>query len=89
VSFEAAATVTVGVLCAGYGLYAVLGLPWPTSTPNAFTESILIYGGSTATGTIAIQLAKLSGLRVITTCSPKHFDLMKSLGADLVLDYVS
>lgn len=29
-----------------------------------------------------------SGNRVITTCSPKHFDLMKELGADEVYDYV-
>lgn len=30
-----------------------------------------------------------SGMQVITTCSPKHFDLVKRLGADLVYDYVS
>jgi len=30
-----------------------------------------------------------SGLKVITTCSPKYFGMMKDLGADLVYDYVS
>lgn len=38
-------------------------------------------------GTIAIQLAKLSGLTVITTASPKNFEYVKSLGADYVLPY--
>jgi NADPH:quinone reductase-like Zn-dependent oxidoreductase len=47
----------------------------------------LIYGGSTATGTLAIQFAKLSGLEVITTSSPHNFDLLKKLGADQVFNY--
>lgn len=48
---------------------------------------ILIYGGSTATGILGIQFAKLSGLTVITTSSPRNFDYLKSLGADAVFDY--
>jgi len=38
-------------------------------------------------GQYAIQLAKLAGLRVATTASQKKWDLLKSLGADLVVDY--
>lgn len=30
-----------------------------------------------------------SGFKVVTTCSPRNFDLVKDLGADLILDYVS
>ncbi|KAJ5449096.1 alcohol dehydrogenase [Penicillium cf. griseofulvum] len=51
--------------------------------------SLLIYGGSTATGIAGIQFAKLSGLSVITTCSPRNFDLVEGLGADAVFDYKS
>lgn len=40
-----------------------------------------------ANGLAAIQLAKLSGLTVIATASPKHNDYLKSLGADYVLPY--
>ncbi|KAF2099072.1 putative zinc-binding oxidoreductase ToxD [Rhizodiscina lignyota] len=87
-SFEAASTVGVGVLSAGFGLYKILGLPFPQSQPVSGGQTILIYGGSTATGSIAIQMAKLSGLKVITTCSPRNFDFVKSLGADLVYDYI-
>ncbi|KAF2967893.1 hypothetical protein GQX73_g5705 [Xylaria multiplex] len=92
VSFEAASTVGVGFGTAGYALYKVLGLPFPDEVLDSHINddnkpTILIYGGSTATGTIAIQLAKLSGWNVITTCSPKHFDLVKDRGADMVFDY--
>jgi NADPH:quinone reductase-like Zn-dependent oxidoreductase len=46
-------------------------------------------GGSSATRTLAIQFAKLSGYKVVTTCSPKNFELVQVLGADVVLNYVS
>lgn len=59
VSFEAASTIGVGVGTAGYALYKVLDLPWPDAGGAATSETILIYGGSTATGTLAIQFAKL------------------------------
>jgi len=89
-SFEEAATLGCGVLTIGQGLYQSLGLPLP-SLEGRVEETgkwILIYGGSSATGTLAIQFAKLSGYKVVTTCSPKNFELVQALGADVVLDYV-
>ena len=59
VSFEAAAAVGSGVGTTGYGLYKILGLRYPDVSRDDDGEPILIYGGSTATGTIAIQFAKL------------------------------
>lgn len=57
-SFEEAATLGAGVLTCGQGLYQKMGLSWPNEgTGNG--EVILIYGGSTATGTLGIQFAKL------------------------------
>jgi D-arabinose 1-dehydrogenase-like Zn-dependent alcohol dehydrogenase len=47
----------------------------------------LIYGGSTSVGLFALQLAKLAGYKVISTSSPRNFDLVKRYGADEVVDY--
>ena len=88
VSFEAASSVGVGIGTVGFGLYKVLHLPFPGECQEIDSRTILIYGGSTASGTVAIQFARLSGLKVVTTCSPKHFDLVKELGASVVYDYV-
>ncbi|KAL4993360.1 chaperonin 10-like protein [Aspergillus recurvatus] len=85
-SFEEASTLGVGIITVGQALYQSLGIALPTE-PTKNPQTILIYGGSTATGTLAIQFAKLSGYEVITTCSPHNFELVKSLGADKVFDY--
>lgn len=50
-------------------------------------DKILILGGSGGIGTVAIQIAKQLGAFVATTTSATNFELVKSLGADLVLDY--
>ncbi|KAG9200847.1 hypothetical protein G6514_006555 [Epicoccum nigrum] len=40
-------------------------------------------------GTFAIQMATMSGYSVVSTSSPRNFDLVKAYGADVVLDYNS
>ena len=64
-----------------------LALPFPTLNPPSTGESVLIWGGSSAVGSNAIQLAKAAGLEVLTTCSPHSFHYVKSLGANKVFDY--
>ncbi|KAE8143761.1 zinc-binding oxidoreductase [Aspergillus pseudotamarii] len=85
-TFQEATTLGLGVTTAGQGLYQGLKLALPTN-PIKEAQPILIYGGSTATGTLAIQFAKISGYKVLTTCSPRNFDQVKRLGADAVFDY--
>ncbi|KAH8702484.1 putative alcohol dehydrogenase [Talaromyces proteolyticus] len=88
-TFEQAATLGCGVTTVGQGLYEKdygLGLALP-SKPIKEPEVLLVYGGSTATGTLGIQFAKASGYSVITTCSTKNFDLVKKLGAVEAFDY--
>jgi len=50
-------------------------------------QKVFIQAGSGGVGTIAIQLAKHLGATVATTASSNNFELVKSLGADLVIDY--
>ncbi|VUC25825.1 unnamed protein product [Clonostachys rosea] len=68
-------------------LWDCLAIPGSPSSPSPESFDALVYGGSTCFGTMAIQLLKLSGARVITTCSPRSFDLVKDYGADLAFDY--
>ncbi|EEY58972.1 alcohol dehydrogenase, putative [Phytophthora infestans T30-4] len=50
-------------------------------------DAVLILGGSTAVGMFAIQFAHNIGARVITTTSTRNVELVKSMGADQVIDY--
>ncbi len=50
-------------------------------------EKVLIHAGSGGVGTLAIQIAKHFGAHVATTVSDRNIDLVRSLGADQVIDY--
>lgn len=50
-------------------------------------QKVLIHGGSGGVGTVALQLARRLGAHVATTASAAKADLVRELGADLVVDY--
>lgn len=50
-------------------------------------QQVLIYGASGSVGSYAIQIAKEQGATIVAVCSSSSFDMVKSLGADSVIDY--
>lgn len=77
-TFEQAAAVTDG---------AVLALMCLESVHPQSGQAILVYGASGAIGTAGVQLARHFGADVTAVCNTKNLDLVKSLGADRVIDY--
>ncbi|KAI0314877.1 hypothetical protein OF83DRAFT_1063083 [Amylostereum chailletii] len=81
-----AAAFPIPHLTAVQALYLRLRLA-PPSAPTTSPRTILIWGGATAVGHHAVQLAKLSGYKVLTTASPANHATLRALGADAVFDY--
>ena len=59
-------------------------LPFEPDPREIGKRTVLVLGGSSGTGSIAVQLAQKMGCKVVTTCSERNFDLVKKLGADEV-----
>lgn len=87
-SFAVGAGMGLRIATAGMAIFHSLGLSAELlEKPSQESFDVLVYGGTTSTGTMAIQLLKRCGARVITTCSPRNFDLARSYGADVCFDY--
>ena len=78
VTFDEAAAVCDG---------AILALAYLRSTGVRSGQRIVVYGASGSIGTAAVQLAKYFDAHVTAVCSTKSLDIVRSLGADEVIDY--
>jgi NADPH2:quinone reductase len=52
-------------------------------------QQVLINGGAGGVGSFAIRFARAAGARVAVTCSPRNFDYVADLGAELAIDYTT
>ena len=73
----------------GFALFKSLGLSYGERPETPSSPSVLVYGGATSSGAMAVQLLKRAGYRSIAVCSQTNFKMVKSLGAAEAFDYHS
>jgi NADPH:quinone reductase-like Zn-dependent oxidoreductase len=78
INFEEAAAIPYGGL---------IGLYFLKKGKVEYCKKVLIYGASGAIGTSAVQIAKSYGANVTGVCSTRNLEMVKSIGADAVVDY--
>lgn len=77
--FDSAASLPTVALTAWQGLFDIGGLKQG--------QSVLVHGASGGVGSLAVQLAKWKGCRVVATASTEKVSFVRDLGADQVIDY--
>ena len=80
-SFDEAAAVGMGARTAWAALFGLADLQ-----PG---QRVLVHGAAGGVGVFGVQLAKSKGAEVIGTCSTRNVELVRSLGADQVIDYTT
>ncbi|KAH7305591.1 enoyl reductase [Stachybotrys elegans] len=97
-TYQEGATIGVSLPTVAMSVYYPWKFPFPcpesvhqdpqsSTALNDTQQHVLVYGGSTAMGTMALQLLRLSGLVPVCTCSPRNFAMVKALGAAEAFDY--
>lgn len=91
ISYEQGVVLPLAISSAAAGLFQkdFFNLPHPSESPKPTGKTLLVWGGSSSVGTAVIQLARASGVEVITTASSRNHDLVKNLGASQVFDHTS
>jgi len=88
VPLEKAVVLPLGLSTSITGLHEILKLDVPSSGPvEKKGKTVLIWGGSSSMGSVAIQLATAAGYDVVSTASKRNHDYVKDLGATEVFDH--
>ncbi|KAJ7692393.1 hypothetical protein B0H17DRAFT_1061387 [Mycena rosella] len=90
--YEEASSIPLAFSTAVGAVFSDLKVPIPPAgsslpLPPNREVPVLVWGGSSSVGAYAIQVLHLSGYKVVTTASPSNNEYVKSLGADIVVDY--
>ncbi|CAG7963433.1 unnamed protein product [Penicillium salamii] len=85
-SFEEGAVLPLAVMTS-LTAWTTIGISLDTKYAPQDKQAVLIWGGASSVGTLAIQSAKSLGFTVYATASPQHHDYLKKLGAHAVFDY--
>jgi aspyridone synthetase trans-acting enoyl reductase len=88
----AAATIPTALATVGLSLFQYMKLPMPEYNHSTESEEgrwVLVHGGGTSTGCMAIQILKWAGFKPITTCSDASRERALRLGAVATFDYHS
>ncbi|OJT14985.1 Zinc-binding alcohol dehydrogenase domain-containing protein cipB [Trametes pubescens] len=91
-TFEQAASIPLALTTAAVGLYNQAGgprftPPWVEGSRFKYAGPMVVIGGSSVVGSLALQLSRLSGFSpIITTASLKNAELLTGFGATHVLD---
>lgn len=87
-SFEEGAIMPLASLTA-LSAYTTMGIPLDTRYSPEDKQAILIWGGSSSVGSVAVQSAKTMGFTVYATAGASNLQYVKQIGADAVFDYKS
>ncbi|KAF5254422.1 hypothetical protein FANTH_680 [Fusarium anthophilum] len=86
VEYREACAVPLAMNTAYLALFSETALNLPRNNFES-GNPLLVWGGSSIVGYFAIQLARMHGYSVATTCSPRNFEYVKKAGATHVFDY--
>ena len=89
-SFEEATTFPMGVSTVASGLFHMHGLQLPAADGSSKPyqgQGLVVWGGVSAVGVMAVQIAKQVGFTVFATASQHQHEYVKSMGAAAVVDY--
>lgn len=87
VSYNEGAVLPLALDASAVGLIKYLGLPYPSLDAAASDKKIILYGASSAVGSLATQLAVSAGMQVLAITSAKNAGLASINGAREVFDY--